>query len=406
MSAGYTDIRCDASGHRVDVRFRLENRGGESWTERDLCVGWQIYDPETSLFISEGQWTRAAHDLPPGASEEFFLTVDLPAELGRYHVYVSPRTDHDGWFYQQQWPFVLVEGAVTEAGARVDRAGPTTLARVHRGDVAAKLRDAITGPFTAAWSNRRLIRTMVRRELAARYRGSLGDVAWTVLHPLLLMITYFFVFGVVMQARFGNDPSREGFVLYFLAGMLPWLPFSEAVGRAPSVILESRNFVKKMVFPVEVLPVNPAVAGLVTEAFALLIFLALLGATRGLPPATIAWLPLLIVPQWLLTAGACWFLSALGVFFRDLGQMIGFVLTLLFFLTPICYPESQLPGWAQAVLSKSPIYVLVQGYRAVLLEGRAPGWWPLIAVWIASLLICWAGYAVFRKFRKSFPDIL
>src|SRR5258705_13776996 len=115
------------------------------------------------------------------------------------------------------------------------------------------------------WRNRRLMRSMVRRDILARYRGSFAGAAWTFLNPLLLMATYFFVFGVVLQSRFGADQSRTGFALYFLAGMLPWLPLSEAVGRAPHVILEHRNFVKKLVFPVETLCVNQVLAGLVTE---------------------------------------------------------------------------------------------------------------------------------------------
>ena len=113
---------------------------------------------------------------------------------------------------------------------------------------------------------------MVRRDILGRYRGSFGGAFWTVLNPLLLMLTYFFVFGVVLRTRFGNDPSRAGFALYFLAGMLPWLAFSEAAGRAPTVMLEHRNFVKKLVFAVETLPVNLVVSGLVSEFFALVLF--------------------------------------------------------------------------------------------------------------------------------------
>jgi len=406
MSAGYTDVRCAARGLRVEVRFRMENRGSEVWSGRDLCLGWQIYDPDTAIFISEGDWIPARRALAPGESDEYSLDVELPAESGRYHVYVSPRTERDGWFYRRQWPFVLVESAVEGGTARVDRAGPTTLARVHRRGLGARFRHGVAGPFLSIWRNRRLVASMVRREVAGRYRGSLGDASWALLHPLLLMATYYFVFGVVMNARFGADPTREGFVLYFLAGMLVWLPFSEAVGRSAGVLVENRNFVKKLVFPVEVLPLNPVAAGVVTEAFAFVILLGLLLAVRGWPAATVAWLPLLVLPRLLLTAGLCWFLSALGVFFRDLGQIIGFGLTLVFFLTPICYPESQLPEWAVGVLGRSPLFVLVKAYRAVILEARAPDWPGVAWAWAAGLLTFWAGHAFFWKRRKAFPDIL
>jgi lipopolysaccharide transport system permease protein len=248
--------------------------------------------------------------------------------------------------------------------------------------------------------------SMARRELAARYRGSMGDVAWTILHPLLLMLTYFFVFGIVLKARLGGDDSRSGFVLYFLAGMLPWLPFSEAVGRSPSVIPEHRNFVKKLLFPVETLPVSQTVAALVTEGFALLIFLALLVAVRGAVPLTIGWLPALIVPQVLLTLGVCWFLAALGVYLRDLGQIIGFLLTLLMFLTPIFYPRESLPPWSLVVLNKSPIFVLVEGYRAALLDGRSPALVPLAGLWAVSLAVFFTGFAWFHRLRRSFADVI
>ena len=122
---------------------------------------------------------------------------------------------------------------------------------------------------------------MVRRDILGRYRGSFGGAFWTVINPLLLMLTYFFVFGVVLQSRFGRTASRTGFALYFLAGMLPWLAFSEAAGRAPSVMLEHRNFVKKLVFAVETLPVNLVVSGLVTELFAVAALLRIsAGAAR------------------------------------------------------------------------------------------------------------------------------
>jgi ABC-type polysaccharide/polyol phosphate export permease len=172
-------------------------------------------------------------------------------------------------------------------------------------------------PVLTIWKNRSLIRTMVRRDILGRYRGSFGGAFWTLLNPLLLMLTYFFVFGVVLNAKFGNDPSRSGFALYFLAGMLPWLAFSEAAGRAPWVMLEHRNFVKKLVFAVETLPFNLVISGLVSEIFGLLLFSIGFLIIRGTLPLSVLWLPVLIVPQILFAAGVAWFLAALGVFVRD-----------------------------------------------------------------------------------------
>src|SRR5207247_9550916 len=127
--------------------------------------------------------------------------------------------------------------------------------------------------------------------MLGRYRGSFCGGLWTVFTPLLLMLTYYFVFGVVLQTRFGADPSRSGFVLYFFAGMLPWLAFSEAAGRAPTVIWDHRNFVKKLVFPVETLPVNLVASGLVSQGVMLILFVVALALARGHVLSTIAWLP-------------------------------------------------------------------------------------------------------------------
>jgi lipopolysaccharide transport system permease protein len=220
------------------------------------------------------------------------------------------------------------------------------------------------------------------------------------------MLTYFFVFGVVLESRVPGDPSRTGFALYYLAGMLPWLAFSEAVGRSAGVMWEHRNFVKKLVFAVETLPVNLVVAGLVTECVAVALFCGFLLATGKPIPASVAWLPLLIVPQVMFTAGLSWFLAALGVFVRDLGQILGFVLTIWFFATPICYPENQVPAAAAAILTKNPIYVLVRAYRAVLLEGEAPAFGPMWKFWVLAAVVFVVGHAWFYKLRKSFADLM
>ena len=170
-----------------------------------------------------------------------------------------------------------------------------------------------------------------------------------------------------------------------------------------------RHCAKKLVFAVETLPLNLVFAGLVTELFAILLFGGFLVAARGSIPPTVVWLPLLLIPQLLFTAGLAWFLAALGVFARDLGQIIGFVLTLWFFLTPICYPESNwagLPDTAIVILSKNPIFVLVRSYRAILLQNQPPPWVALAKLSVLGFAVFVAGYAWFYKLRKSFPDLL
>ena len=247
---------------------------------------------------------------------------------------------------------------------------------------------------------------MVKRDILGRYRGSFGGLFWTVIHPLMMMLTYTFVFGVVLRTRFGDDGHPSNFVLYFLAGMLPWLALSEALGRAPGVVIEHANFVKKLVFPVEILPVNLTMAGLISQAFGVIIFIgALFYFGRDLR-ATALYLPLLLVPQVLLTLGLAWFLAVLGVFFRDLGQLIGFMLTVWFFTTPICFPVESLPQNYLWLFEMNPMFSLVAAYRAVLLEGVAPAWEPL-AVWTAlSAAFLILSHALFYKLKRSFSDLI
>jgi lipopolysaccharide transport system permease protein len=409
MSARYIDtqVALEAGERLFHLSFRLGNDSSQTWRRQDgLAIGWQIYDPASGLFLSEGEWIPLDADVAPGESLPVQVRVELPAERGPYRVYVSPIDPRTGWHYERGGPFIVIDAEVEDGRARLVRQRLTTLRRLRWESPHRTLARLFQLPWLTLWRNRDLVRSMARRDVLGRYRGSLGGALWTLLNPLLLMLTYFFVFGVVLQARFGGDPSRSGFVLYFLAGMLPWLAVSEAAGRAPSVILEHRNFVKKLVFPVEILPVTQTLAALVTQMFALAVFLVMLVGARGAVPATALWLPALLVPQILLTLGLGWLLAATGAFVRDLGQVIGFLLTLWFFLTPICYPEASLPAWALPILGKNPMFALVRGYRAIFLEARAPEMAALWKLWVLGAAVFLAGHAWFHKLRRGFADIV
>ena len=408
MSAGYEGMHVRLTGPlAVEACFDLRNKSSKTWQAADgFAIGFHIFDPETGTLIVDGSRQAPKADVAPGECLPVDLRIALPPEPGRYDVYISPMREGVCWFYMEGWPFLRVEAVVDERGARLGRVRVVTLGTVRREKLLRAFGRAFTLPLVTIWRNRSLIRTMVRRDIVGRYRGSFGGVLWTILNPLLLMLTYFFVFGVVLRARFEGDPSRSGFALYFLAGMLPWLPFSEAAGRAPTVMLEHRNFVKKLVFAIETLPVNLVVSSLVSELFALVLFMIGFLLLRGAVPASVMWLPALIVPQLLFTAGVSWFLAALGVFVRDLGQVIGFLMTLWFFLTPICYPESSMPPGALPILAKNPMFVLVRGYRAVFLEGHAPAFGALGKLWLVSAIVFILGHAWFYKLRRSFADIV
>lgn len=383
--ATFTGVEAIVEDRHIRVRFRLDS---------PCVLGWQIYDPSSGAFLFEGEWMKL--DDP-----KVEMRIALPEEDGPYRIQVAPVDDRAR--------FLLIDARVTGGQVSMDPPRVTTPSALARARFLRAIPKAFSYPPRSLWRNRKLIRSMVRRDILARYRGSFGGALWTFLNPLLLMATYAFLFGVVLKQRFGADASGIGYVLYFLAGMLPWLAFSEAVGRAPYVIVEHRNFVKKLVFPLETLPANLVISGAVTEIFGLLIFVAGLLAARHTIPLAVVWLPVLIVPQLLLTAGLCWFLAALGIFVRDLGAVIGFVLTLWFFLTPICYPEaswSSVPAEAVRILSANPMYILVRGYRAIFLEGQAPAWRDVTALWVASTAVAIFGHAWFHRLRKSFADVI
>ncbi len=370
----------------------------------DLSAAYQIYDSESGAILVEG--ARVA--LPEtGGKIPVRFPVALPSEPGRYRIYASTMIEGQAWAYERGLPFILIELQVTDSQAtRVEDVRVTDLAAIRRAHRLRMLPRAILLPFQTIWRNRRLSYTLTRREILSRSRGSFGGALWTILNPLLLMATYFFVFGLVLKSRFESDPSPASFALYFLAGMLPWLAFSEAAGRAPFVLIEYRQLIRKLVFPIEMLPVNLVFSGLVGEAFGLVLFTLAFLLIRGYFPWTLVYLPLLLIPQMIFTVAVCWFLSALGAFLRDLTQIIGFLLTIWFFITPICYPETQVPAAARSLLTRNPIFILVQGYRAIFLQNRAPDWGALLWLTAISLVLAIAAHAWFYRLKKSFADVL
>jgi lipopolysaccharide transport system permease protein len=409
MTAEFRNTTVRLSGRTLSVHGEITNRSQDEWNcAEGWGTGYHLFDTPSGTLVVDGE--RVPIDLPVGGDKHFETRITIPPEPGEYSVYVSVMREHVAWFYDRGWRFVLIDVSVDEEGTpSVRRWRVADKGAVRRRRLARDIGNAFRLPVQIPWRNRRLIRTLVRRDIMSRYAGSAGGALWAVLNPLLLTMTYFFIFGVVMHARVAGDSSATGFAFYFLAGMLPWLAFSDAVARAPGILIEHRNFIRKLVFPVETLPVNLVVTGLVTEFFGIAIFLLGSFIVHGRIPATLFYLPLVAVPQILLTAGICWFLAALGVFVRDLAQINGYLLTIWFFVTPICYPESQLaslsPGAAK-LMALNPIYVLVRSYRRILLESAAPDWHGLAWTTAAAAVVYFAGHVWFRKLRRSFADLI
>jgi len=406
MTAEFRNTSVALSNRALIVRGEVFNRTQTTWHSAEgWNTGFHLFDDPTGTLVIDG--ARIPLDLAAAGNSRLETEIELPAEPGEYSVYVSVMQEHVAWFYEKGWPFILIDVSVADDGtAALRRWRIADKNAVRRRRWLRNIGNGLTLPIEIPWRNRSLIRTLVRRDILSRYAGSAGGAFWTMLNPLLLMLTYFFVFGLVLVARADGDPSATGFAFYFLAGMMPWLAFSDALARAPGILIEHRNFIRKLVFPVETLPVNIVVTGLVTEFFGVAILLLGLLIVRGHIPMTLLYLPLLMIPQILLTAGFCWFLAALGVFVRDLAQIMGYLLTIWFFVTPICYPESKVPPFAAGLLAFNPMYVMVRNYRRILLESTAPNWHALAWVTGVSAIVFLAGHAWFRKLRRSFADLI
>ncbi len=251
-----------------------------------------------------------------------------------------------------------------------------------------------------------LVMSLARRELAARYKGSVLGILWAVLTPVVMIAIFTFIFAGIFKARFGANGSAWDYALYLYCGLLPWTMFQETLQLASNTIVSHANLVKRVVFPLETLPVAQAIASLGNQMFGTLALILATAIIRREIHATLLWLPVLIVPQMIATLGAAWLVASLGVFLRDIVQGIGLVLMAWMYLTPIIYPESIVPEHYSAWINLNPFTPLVRSYRRVLLEGAMPDWKGL-AYFTAFAVVCFVfGYWWFAKTRKSFADVV
>lgn len=258
------------------------------------------------------------------------------------------------------------------------------------------------------WRNRNLIWQLIRRELSQRYRASYLGVLWSLLTPTLLLLIYTFVFSVVLKTKWtvAKETQPHEFALIIFAGLAAFNVFSEVVGRAPSLVLTVPNYVKKVVFPLEILPV--AVLGSALINSLIIVSLVIMGnmLISRFVSQTLYLLPLVYLPLLLLSAGLAWFLSSLGMYIRDVGQGIGLVVQMLFFLSGVFFPAATVPEQFRPVVLLNPLTAILTNFRQILLWGEMPdwtmwGWWMF-----GSALVAWAGYTWFMKTKKGFADVL
>ena len=246
------------------------------------------------------------------------------------------------------------------------------------------------------------------RSVAGRYRGSYLGMAWSFLHPLLMLTVYTFVFGVIMRVQWDRaaTPSRMEFALTLFAGMVMFNIFAEVVNRAPSLIMGSPNYVKKVVFPLEILPVSLMGEALFHGLVSLIILLSGVAIWHHGLPWTVLLLPVVLVPLLLLTLGLGWLFAALGVFIRDIGQGITVVTTILFYLTPIIYPLTAVPEHLRFPLRLNPLAVITEECRQIVLWNAVPSWsWYAYATAISVVVFC-LGFGLFQSLKRTFADVV
>lgn len=262
--------------------------------------------------------------------------------------------------------------------------------------------------FTSFWRNRQLIWQMTRREVAVRYRGSLIGMAWSFINPLLMLLVYTFVFSVVFKARWGINvsESRADFAVILFTGMIVYGLFAESVNRAPGLVVSNVNYVKKVVFPLEILAWVSLGAILFQGSVSFLVLLLVQAFINHVLPWTIVLLPLVLLPLILANLGLSWFLAALGVYIRDIGQVTGVLTTVLIFVSAVFYPVSALPEAYQTLLYLNPIVLIITESRNVLIFGNLPDWSALAVALAAGFVIAAAGFWWFQKTRNGFADVI
>lgn len=262
------------------------------------------------------------------------------------------------------------------------------------------------GLFSNIYSGRHILRTMVMKDIKTRYTGSVFGPLWLVATPLYQIILYTFLFSTILKVRFADGSGTSSFVVYLLAGLIPWIFFSEATTRGISAFIDNAHIIKKVKFPIEICIITVVVSSMVTFLIYTVIYLAML-MFMGL--LKLHMFPLFIVPfaiQVLLILGLSFGMGSIAVFFRDITQATGMILNLIFFVTPIVYPSNAIPSNLLWFFNLNPFYSIVEIYRDILVRGSMPDAVSLIYPAVVGVVVFGAGYYVFHKTKEAFKDIL
>jgi lipopolysaccharide transport system permease protein len=261
--------------------------------------------------------------------------------------------------------------------------------------------------FNVFRTHSRLIYELTRREIFDRYAGQVFGVVWSLVHPLLLTLIYIFVFGYVFQARVGDSLAMPlNYTSYMLSGFIPWLVFSEVLGKSSTVIIANANIVKQVVFPIEILPIKNVLASFVTQGVFLVLLIIYVLCTSHALAWTYLLIPVLVLLQTLALIGISYLFSSVGVYFRDLKDFVQIFLSVAFFILPILYLPESIPSLIRPILYLNPISYMIWCYQDILYFGSFAHPWAWAVFGIGSILTFVLGYRVFRKLKVMFGNSL
>lgn len=256
-------------------------------------------------------------------------------------------------------------------------------------------------------AHRRLIVALTIREVLGRYRGSMLGVLWSVFQPILMLAVYTFVFGLIFRSRWpGGSGSKAEFALVLFSGLLVFNMFAECLNRSPTLILANVNYVKRVVFPLEILPCVTVAVALFHMFVSFLVWLVFYVVAIGVPSFSVLLFPIALIPLICLCLGIVWFFSALGVYVRDTAQVTGLVTTVLMFMTPIFYPAQAIPERFRAIAGLNPLVPIIDQVRRVLMWHSGIALGTFMPILIVSIFVLWFGFSWFEKTRKGFADVL
>ncbi|MFE1747910.1 ABC transporter permease [Coleofasciculus sp. H7-2] len=260
------------------------------------------------------------------------------------------------------------------------------------------------------WAKLDLLRTLVRRDLEARYKGSVLGNFWPLVNQLSQLLIYTYVFSIVLQVKLtlkGLPANNITYGLWLFAGLLPWIAFTSGLTQAASSVVGQPNLVKKVVFPLALLPLVPILSAFIESSLGLMALIVLVAVSSGTLHTTLALLPLIWLPQLLLTAGLGYLVAGLTVFLRDIPQTLGVILNLWFYVTPIIYPASAIPEkWRGWVFWLNPMTAIAEVYRDLVLVGEIKHWGEWSVVAMVSLVVFFAGLSLYKRLRPAFADVL